>query len=117
MTHAAVMLPRTLCDTHVSPPACCAVLWCQVDDMLAQAQSVSRSLLEQRRIFSNVQDKLVTVGERFPVINGLLNAVRRKKSKVSRSWRQPPAAGSLQQLCVARGLSAMLVLRIRMQQP
>jgi hypothetical protein len=54
----------------------------QVDDMLAQAQSVSRSLLEQRRIFSNVQDKLVTVGERFPVINGLLNAVRRKKSKV-----------------------------------
>lgn len=54
----------------------------QVDDMLAQAQSVSRSLLEQRRIFSNVQDKLVTVGERFPVINGLLNAVRRRKSKV-----------------------------------
>lgn len=52
-----------------------------VDDMLAQAQSVSRSLLEQRRIFSNVQDKLVNVGERFPVINGLLNAVRRKKSK------------------------------------
>ena len=50
--------------------------------MLAQAQSVSRSLLEQRRIFSNVQDKLATVGERFPVINGLLNAVRRKKSKV-----------------------------------
>jgi hypothetical protein len=50
--------------------------------MLAQAQSVSRSLLEQRRIFSNVQDKLVNVGERFPVINGLLNAVRRKKSKV-----------------------------------
>lgn len=52
-----------------------------VDDMLAQAQSVSRSLLEQRRIFSSVQDKLVTVGERFPAINGLLNAIRRKKSK------------------------------------
>jgi hypothetical protein len=50
--------------------------------MLAQAQSVSRSLLEQRRIFGGVQDKLVTVGERFPVINGLMNAIRRKKSKV-----------------------------------
>eukprot|EP00775_Hariotina_reticulata_P004035 gene4035-4282_t len=53
----------------------------QVDDMLAQAQSVSRGLLEQRRIFSSVQDKLVTVGERFPAISGLLNAIRRKKSK------------------------------------
>jgi hypothetical protein len=58
--------------------------------MLAQAQSVSRSLLEQRRIFGNVQDKLVTVGERFPAINGLMNAIRRKKSKVWRAfdvWR------------------------------
>lgn len=53
--------------------------------MLAQAQSVSRGLLEQRRIFSSVQDKLVTVGERFPAISGLLNAIRRKKSKVGRA--------------------------------
>lgn len=64
-----------------SPPPPSGTL-AQVDDMLAQAQSVSRNLLEQRRIFGSVQDKLVTVGERFPVINGLLNAVRRKKSKV-----------------------------------
>jgi hypothetical protein len=28
------------------------------------------------------QDKLLSVGERFPVVNGLLNAIRRKKSKV-----------------------------------
>ena len=54
----------------------------QVDDMLAQAQSVSKGLLEQRRVFESVQDKLATVGERFPVVNGLLNAIRRKKSKV-----------------------------------
>eukprot|EP00882_Tetradesmus_deserticola_P011191 GHRQ01011840.1.p1 GENE.GHRQ01011840.1~~GHRQ01011840.1.p1 ORF type:complete len:233 (+),score=106.35 GHRQ01011840.1:239-937(+) len=52
-----------------------------VDDMLAQAQSVSRSLLEQRRIFGNVQDNLGTIGEKFPAISGLLNAIRRKKSK------------------------------------
>lgn len=56
--------------------------WHQVDNMLAQAQSVSRGLLEQRRIFTNVQDKLGTIGEKFPAINGLLNAVRRRKSKV-----------------------------------
>jgi Golgi SNAP receptor complex protein 1 len=49
--------------------------------MLAQAQSVSRSLLEQRRLFGGVQDKLLAMGERFPAINGLLNAIRRKKSK------------------------------------
>ncbi|KAF6256582.1 Qb-SNARE, Gos1/GS28-family [Scenedesmus sp. NREL 46B-D3] len=52
-----------------------------VDDMLAQAQSVSRGLLEQRRIFGNVQDNLGTIGEKFPAISGLLNAIRRKKSK------------------------------------
>eukprot|EP00877_Chromochloris_zofingiensis_P009739 jgi/Chrzof1/5018/Cz15g08210.t1 len=52
-----------------------------VDDMLAQAQSVSKGLLEQRRIFDTVQDKLMSLGERFPVVNGLLNAIRRKKSK------------------------------------
>jgi hypothetical protein len=60
----------------------------QVDDMLAQAQSVSRSLLEQRRIFGNVQDKLGTIGEKFPAISGLLNAIRRKKSKVRRGRQQ-----------------------------
>ncbi|KAI8471794.1 MAG: Qb-SNARE, Gos1/GS28-family [Monoraphidium minutum] len=52
-----------------------------VDDMLAQAQSVTRNLMEQRRVFDTVQDKLISVGERFPVVNGLLNAIRRKKSK------------------------------------
>lgn len=52
-----------------------------VDNMLEQAQSVSRSLLEQRRIFTNVQDKLGVIGEKFPAIGGLLNAIRRRKSK------------------------------------
>ncbi|GBF90540.1 hypothetical protein Rsub_03536 [Raphidocelis subcapitata] len=52
-----------------------------VDDMLAQAQSVTRSLLEQRRLFDGAGDKLAAVGERFPVIGGLLGAIQRKKNK------------------------------------
>ena len=52
-----------------------------VDDMLAQAASVSRGLMDQRRVFDGVQDKLFAVGERFPAVNGLLNAIRRKKSR------------------------------------
>lgn len=67
----------------------------QVDDMLAQAQSVSRNLLEQRRIFGNVQDKLGVIGEKFPAISGLLNAIRRKKSKV---WNRPLSSASCKQL-------------------
>jgi hypothetical protein len=53
-----------------------------VDDVLAQAHNVSSSLLEQRRVFDSVSEKLVTVGDRFPAVAGLLNAIRRKKSRV-----------------------------------
>lgn len=53
----------------------------KVDEVLAQAQSVTGSLLDQRRVFESVQSNLATVGEKFPVIRGLLNAIRRKKSK------------------------------------
>jgi len=53
--------------------------------MLAQAATVTSSLMDQRRMFDGVQDKLVAVGERFPAVNGLLNAIRRKKSKVGLS--------------------------------
>jgi len=52
-----------------------------VDEILSQAQSVTTSLLDQRRVFDNVTDKLLQVGSRFPVVNSLLNAIRRKKSK------------------------------------
>lgn len=52
-----------------------------VDEILANAQSVSGSLLDQRRMFDNITDKLAAVGERFPVVQGLLTAIRRKKSK------------------------------------
>ncbi|EFJ40319.1 Qb-SNARE, Gos1/GS28-family [Volvox carteri f. nagariensis] len=52
-----------------------------VDDLLSQASNVSGNLMQQRRMFEGIADKLVTVGSRFPVVNGLLNAIRRKKSK------------------------------------
>lgn len=53
----------------------------QVDEMLMQAQNISSSLIEQRRVFDNVSDKLLSIGARFPLVNGLLNAIRRRKSK------------------------------------
>eukprot|EP00798_Chlamydomonas_sp_ICE-L_P020094 gene20094-26812_t len=52
-----------------------------VDEVISQATSVSSSLIEQRRVFDNVGDKILSIGARFPVVNGLLNAIRRKKSK------------------------------------
>ncbi len=51
--------------------------------MLSQAHNVTSSLLDQRRTFDNVGDKLAQVGDKFPVVAGLLNAIRRKKSRVS----------------------------------
>lgn len=52
-----------------------------IDDVISQAQQVSTNLVDQRKMFDTVLDKLVQLGSRFPVINSLLNAIRRKKSK------------------------------------
>lgn len=53
-----------------------------MDDVLGQAQAVAGGLGEQRRIFDNVGLKLENVAARFPLVSGLLNAIRRKKNKV-----------------------------------
>jgi hypothetical protein len=53
-----------------------------MEDVLGQAQSVATSLGEQRRIFDSAGLKLENVTSRFPMVSGLLNAIRRKKSKV-----------------------------------
>ena len=50
--------------------------------MLEQAHAVGSSLSSQGRLFDNVAEKVTAIGARFPVVNGLLNAIRRKKSKV-----------------------------------
>lgn len=54
-----------------------------MDDVLGQAQAVAGGLGEQRRIFDNVGLKLENVAARFPLVSGLLSAIRRKKNKVS----------------------------------
>lgn len=58
----------------------CALV--QMDDALGQAQAVASSLSDQRHLFDNIGGKLITIGSRFPAVNGLLNAIRRKKNKV-----------------------------------
>mmetsp|Transcript_27733 Transcript_27733/g.71372 ORF Transcript_27733/g.71372 Transcript_27733/m.71372 type:complete len:259 (-) Transcript_27733:150-926(-) len=52
-----------------------------LDDVMGTATAVATSLTEQRRIFDGVGSKLMTIGAKFPVLNGLMNAIRRKKSK------------------------------------
>jgi len=80
----------------------------QLDDVIGQAQAVRRvpaapahptcraltdlrrgaqavnSLAAQRTLFTDITAKLGTVGAKFPVVNSLVTAIRRKKSKVRR---------------------------------
>jgi len=54
-----------------------------LDDVIGQAQAVSSSLGEQRGLFDNIGTKLAGVSGKFPVVNGVLNSIRRKKNKDS----------------------------------
>jgi golgi SNAP receptor complex member 1 len=51
-----------------------------IDGVLAQAGVLGSNLHEQRGLFDSIGTKLMTLGSRFPVINGLMNAIRRRKS-------------------------------------
>lgn len=53
-----------------------------MDDVIGQAQGVSANLQQQRAVFDSIGGKMSNLGARFPVVNSLLNAIRRKKSKV-----------------------------------
>ena len=71
----------------------------QIDDVLGQASAVSGNLKDQRGILGNVGSKLENVAARFPVVTGLLNAIRRRKNRVGQSimigrhmaWTHPPS--------------------------
>lgn len=65
-------------QVHTLPP-----LLSQMDDVLGQATAVQRSLVHQRGVVDSIGDKLYNLGSRFPVVNGLLNAIRRRKSRDS----------------------------------
>ena len=54
----------------------------QIDDVLGQAHAVTGNLKDQRGILDNVGSKLENVAARFPMVTGLLNAIRRKKNRV-----------------------------------
>ncbi|KAL8542771.1 hypothetical protein ACS0TY_003598 [Phlomoides rotata] len=52
-----------------------------IDDVISQAQ-VTRSVLgSQRALFGDVQGKVKQLGDKFPVIRGLIGSIRRKKSR------------------------------------
>lgn len=53
----------------------------QIDEVIGQAQSTRAALSNQRALFGDVQGKVKQLGEKFPVVRGLLGAIKRKKSK------------------------------------
>lgn len=66
--------PRPLCTLHTRhfPPP---------------RQAVSSGLGQQRAVFEGIGGKMSSLGAKFPVVNTLLNAVRRRRNRVRRSAR------------------------------
>ena len=52
-----------------------------MDEVMAQAGHVATSLRDQGGLFDNIGNKLASAGAKFPVINGLMNMIRRRKSR------------------------------------
>lgn len=52
-----------------------------VEDVIGQAQATAAALVSQRGMFNDISSKLVQAGSRFPVINNMITAIKRKKSK------------------------------------
>jgi Golgi SNAP receptor complex protein 1 len=53
----------------------------KVDEVIGQATATAAALINQREIFSRVGDNLGQMGDRFPVVQNLMSAIKRKKSK------------------------------------
>ncbi|RRT52993.1 hypothetical protein B296_00028830 [Ensete ventricosum] len=52
-----------------------------IDEVIGQAQMTRSALGSQRVLFGDVQGKVKQLGDRFPVIRGVIGAIRRKRSK------------------------------------
>ncbi|CAN6466374.1 unnamed protein product [Victoria cruziana] len=53
----------------------------QIDDVTNQAETIKGVLAAQRSTFAEIQGKVKHLGDRFPVIRGLLGAIKRKRSR------------------------------------
>lgn len=61
----------------------------QLDAVLGQASAVGTNLGEQRNLFENTGSKLMNLTAKFPMVNSIMNSIRRKKSKVRGLRLQP----------------------------
>ncbi|KAH9318230.1 hypothetical protein KI387_019999, partial [Taxus chinensis] len=53
----------------------------QIDDVISQAQAAKGVLSSQRTLFVEIQGKVKQLSDKFPVVRGLLGAIKRKRSK------------------------------------
>ncbi|XP_068649854.1 Golgi SNAP receptor complex member 1-2-like [Aristolochia californica] len=53
----------------------------QIDDVISQAQTTRVVLGSQRTLFGDVQGKVKQLSDKFPIIRGVLGAIRRKRSR------------------------------------
>ncbi|KAJ6344360.1 hypothetical protein OIU76_005975 [Salix suchowensis] len=52
-----------------------------IDDVINQAQTTRAVLGSQRAFFGDVQGKVKLLGDKFPIIRGLLGSIRRRRSR------------------------------------
>lgn len=52
-----------------------------IDGVIGQAQSIAGGLMDQRGLLGGVGKKIAHTGQRIPLINSVIQAIRRKKSK------------------------------------
>jgi Golgi SNAP receptor complex protein 1 len=52
-----------------------------IDSVIAQATGVASTLTNQRALFDAIDSKVASIGARYPVVNSLLNAIRRRKNR------------------------------------
>lgn len=52
-----------------------------IEDVVSHAQGIASGLTQQRQLFDSIDSKVASIGARFPVVNSLLNAIRRRKNR------------------------------------
>ncbi|EFN59854.1 hypothetical protein CHLNCDRAFT_133637 [Chlorella variabilis] len=52
-----------------------------LDEVMGTAQAVSSGLGQQRGMFEGISGKMSSLGNKFPVVNTLMNAIRRRKNR------------------------------------